>query len=72
MIQFADAFRIGAVAERVGGMGRRKRAEGVSNIGLGHLKLLSTLEVLGFRDTQVTDDGVKKLQRALPNCKTAL
>jgi hypothetical protein len=30
---------------------------------------LSQLETLWLKDTRVTDEGVKKLQQALPNCQ---
>ena len=41
----------------------------VTNAGLKHLTGLSHLELLALIDTQVTDEGVKELQQALPNCK---
>ena len=36
---------------------------------LQYLKALTNLEELDLRGTQVTDEGVKTLQEALPNCK---
>jgi len=33
------------------------------------LKGLTHLQVLWLANTQVTDEGVKKLQQKLPNCK---
>jgi Leucine Rich repeat len=41
----------------------------VTDEGLEHLKALRYLERLTLLRTQVTDDGVKKLQQALPGCK---
>lgn len=42
---------------------------GVTDAGWKHLKGLTNLQALALSRTQVTDDGVKKLQQALPNCK---
>jgi len=36
---------------------------------LQYLKALTDLEELDLTGTQVTDEGVKKLQQALPNCR---
>jgi hypothetical protein len=36
--------------------------------GLEHLKGLTQLQMLFLRETKVTDQGVKKLQQALPKC----
>ena len=36
---------------------------------LQYLQALTDLEELDLRGTQVTEEGVKKLQRALPNCE---
>jgi hypothetical protein len=41
----------------------------VADTGLEHLEGLGQLQWLSLRGTQVTDEGVKKLQQALPNCK---
>jgi hypothetical protein len=41
----------------------------LTDAGLEHLVGLTTLRHLDVRVTQVTADGVKKLQRALPKCK---
>ena len=41
----------------------------VTDAGLIHLTTLSGLQTLAFGATKVTDDGVKKLQEALPSCK---
>jgi len=30
---------------------------------------MSHLELVGLNDTKVTDEGVRKLQQALPKCK---
>jgi hypothetical protein len=37
--------------------------------GLEHLKGLTNLQKMSFSNTGVTDEGVKNLQQALPNCK---
>ena len=37
--------------------------------GLFHLKVLTKLDWLQFRNTKVTAAGIKQLQQALPNCK---
>jgi hypothetical protein len=42
---------------------------GLTDAGLEHLKGLLQLKELYIRGTNVTDEGVKKLRRALPNCK---
>ena len=48
----------------------RKVREVVStDAGLEHLKGLSNLQELYLGKTQVTDEGIKKLQQALPNCE---
>jgi len=41
----------------------------ITDGGLVHLEDLPKLESLFVFQTQVTDEGVKKLQQALPNCK---
>ncbi len=41
----------------------------VTDAGLEHLKGLTQLNWLGLHGTRVTEAGVKKLQRALPNCE---
>ena len=41
----------------------------VTDAGLEHLKGLTNLQLLWIAKTQVTDEGVKKLQQALPNCE---
>ena len=40
----------------------------VTDVGLEHLKGLTSLRELLLFETQVTDEGVANLQRALPNC----
>ena len=40
----------------------------VTDAGLEHLKGLSELQSLDIHNTKVTDEGVKKLRQALPNC----
>ena len=40
-----------------------------TDAGLAHLQGLSQLQGLDLRDTKVTDEGVQKLQQALPNGK---
>ena len=37
--------------------------------GVVHLKALTDLEFLWFRDMQITEERVKKLQQAMPDCK---
>ncbi|MCH8922648.1 MAG: leucine-rich repeat domain-containing protein, partial [Planctomycetes bacterium] len=41
----------------------------ITDAGLEHLKGLKNLQSLDIQYTDVTDAGVKKLQRALPKCK---
>ena len=41
----------------------------VTDTGLIHLQKVNGLARLVLRNTQVTDEGVKKLRLALPNCK---
>ncbi len=44
-------------------------AGGITDRGLEHLKALKQLKRLGLEETRVTDDGVERLQQALPNCE---
>ena len=41
----------------------------VTDAGLNHLQSLARLRRLDLIGTQVTPEGIKKLQEALPNCK---
>jgi len=41
----------------------------ITDAGLAHLAGLTQLRALFLYNRQVTDEGVKKLQQALPNCK---
>jgi hypothetical protein len=41
----------------------------VTDAGMEHLRGLTQLNFLAIKDTPVTDDGVKKYQQALPNCR---
>ena len=47
------------------GLGRTK----ITDAGLEYLQRLTKLHELYLWDTKVTDQGVKKLQQALPNCE---
>ena len=40
----------------------------VTDAGLEHLIEMKSLEYLDLANTNITDEGVKKLQQALPNC----
>ncbi|MEE9603737.1 MAG: hypothetical protein V3V75_10555, partial [Thermoguttaceae bacterium] len=44
------------------------RGTQVSDAGLIHLKGMTKLGYLWVDSTQITDEGVKKLQQALPTC----
>ncbi len=59
-----DPERWGKEIARVFVMG-----EGVTDRGLEHLKGLTRLRRLVLINTQVTDEGIKKFQQALPNCQ---
>jgi hypothetical protein len=48
------------------------RAPNVTDAGLEHLKGLTSLESLILQDTQVTPEGVERLQHALPDCQIDL
>jgi hypothetical protein len=41
----------------------------VTDAGLAHLEKLTDLKSLFLDNTNVTSEGVEKLQRALPNCQ---
>ncbi len=41
----------------------------MTDVALVHLHGLTSFQTLNLNDTQVTDEGIKKLQEALPNCK---
>jgi internalin A len=41
----------------------------MSDAGLGHLANLPRLQKLEFHQTRVTEEGVKALRKALPNCR---
>ena len=43
----------------------------ITDAGLQHLTGLIQLQYLYLKRTKVTDEGVKKLQQALPNCQIA-
>ncbi|MBL4687051.1 MAG: hypothetical protein JKY37_20815 [Nannocystaceae bacterium] len=43
-------------------------AKAITDAGIAELAGLHKLEKLGLSETSVTDAGVKKLQRALPDC----
>ncbi|NLE37776.1 MAG: hypothetical protein GX621_07105 [Pirellulaceae bacterium] len=45
------------------------RGTRITDAGLEHLKGLTRLETLDLRDTPVTDEGVRRLQHALPDCR---
>ena len=45
------------------------KSEGVTDAGLSHLKRLKSLQELTIGSTKVTKDGLKKLERELPDCK---
>ena len=42
---------------------------GITDAGLAHLKGLTKLKRISLEETQVTDAGVKALQKALPDCE---
>jgi len=41
----------------------------ITDAGVPHLCRLACLQYLDLHWTKVSDDGIKKLQQALPNCK---
>ena len=41
----------------------------ITDVGLVHLKRLTRLKRLFIADTHVTDEGVRRLQEALPKCQ---
>ena len=45
------------------------RGDGVTDAGLEHLEGLTQLRRLTLEHSKVTDEGVRKLQLALPNCE---
>jgi hypothetical protein len=45
------------------------RTPQVTDVGLKHLEGLNSLEALFLAGTPVTDEGIKKLQEALPTCQ---
>ena len=60
-LTFLSLRRLGQVTELYG--------TEVTDAQLENFKGLSKLQRLHLEGTGVTDDGVKKLRRALPNCK---
>jgi hypothetical protein len=42
---------------------------GITDAGLKHLVGLTRLQELDLHGTHVTDEGIAKLQEALPNCQ---
>jgi hypothetical protein len=42
---------------------------GIADTDTEHIKDLTQLHILYFDHTKVTDEGLKKLRLALPNCK---
>ena len=41
----------------------------VTDAGLAHLRSLPKLRVLWVKDTRISDEGIRKLQQALPDCE---
>ena len=44
-------------------------SKGITDGGLTHLEHMSQLEMLSLCETQVTEQGVRTIQKALPNCR---
>ena len=59
--------------EQIGGLSRLEWLNlshtQITDKGLDHLKSLRNLRLLFLTGTHVTENGVRKLQSALPNCQ---
>jgi hypothetical protein len=44
-------------------------SEWITDVGLEYLEPMQQLETLSLEKTQVTEQGVHRLQKALPNCR---
>ena len=64
----AEIKKLGGMVRR-GGTGVELQNRRITDKDLKHLKGMTKLTILYLKNSQITDTGFKKLQKALPNCK---